>query len=58
MWRTLEFDFGGTNTVLVKLTDGAQVIEVLTGVELVGRTAVLRGLHIPVAVATHLDRRL
>jgi hypothetical protein len=46
VWRTLEFDFGGTDTVLVKLTNGAQVIEVLTDVELVGRTAVLRGLHI------------
>lgn len=46
MWRVLEFDFGGTGTILVKLTDGVQIVEVLTGVEFVGRTAVLRGLHI------------
>jgi hypothetical protein len=46
VWRTLEFDFGGTDTVLVTLTDGVQVIEVLADVELAGRSAVLRGLHI------------
>jgi hypothetical protein len=46
MWRTLEHDFGGTDTVLVTLTNGAQVVQVLTDVEFVGRTAVLRRLHI------------
>jgi hypothetical protein len=46
MWRALEYDFGGTDTVLVKLTDEVHVIEVLTDVELAGRTAALRGLHI------------
>jgi len=47
VWRTLpECDFGGTVTVLVRLTNGVHVIEVLTDVEFVGRTAVLRGLHI------------
>jgi hypothetical protein len=46
MWRALEYDFGGTNTVLVKLTDEIHVIEVLADVELTGRTAALRGLHI------------
>jgi len=46
VWRTLEYDFGGTDTVLVKLTDGVHVIEVLADVEFTGRTAVLRGLHI------------
>ena len=46
VWRTLEYDFGGTDTVLVKLTDGAHVIDVLADVEFAGRTAVLRGLHI------------
>ena len=46
MWRTLEFDFGGTNTVLVTLTDGARVVEIVTDVEFVGRVALLRGLHI------------
>lgn len=46
MWRTLEFDFGGTDTVLVTLTDGVAVVQVLTDVEFIGRTAVLRRLHI------------
>jgi hypothetical protein len=46
VWRTIEFDFGGTDTVLVTLTDGVQVIQVLTEVTLIGRTAVLHRLHI------------
>ena len=46
MWRTLEFDFGGTDTVLVTLTDGAAVVQVLTDVEFIGRTTVPRRLHI------------
>jgi hypothetical protein len=46
MWRILEYDFGGIDTVLVKLTDEIHVIEVLADVELTGRTAALRGLHI------------
>ena len=46
MWRALELEFGGTDTVLVTLTDGVQIIQVLADVELVGRNAVLRGLHI------------
>src|SRR5271166_1269861 len=35
-----------TDTVLVKLTDGVHVIEVLADVEFSDRMAVLRGLHI------------
>ena len=46
MWRTLEYDFGGTDTVLVTLTDGIRIVQVLAAVEFVGRTAVLRSLHI------------
>jgi hypothetical protein len=46
MWRALEYDFGGADTVLVTLTDGIQVVQVLTAVEFAGRTAMLRRLHI------------
>jgi hypothetical protein len=46
LWRTLEYDFGGTDTVLATLTDGVHVIEVLADVEFVGRTAILHGLLI------------
>jgi hypothetical protein len=45
MWRARDFDFDGT-TVLVTLTDEVQVIQILADVELAGRTAVFRGLHI------------
>jgi hypothetical protein len=46
MWRALEYDFGGTDTVLATLTDGIRIVQVLTDVELLGRTALLRRLHI------------
>jgi hypothetical protein len=46
VWRTVEFDFGGADTALVTLTDGVQVVQILTDVEFTGRIAVLRGLHI------------
>jgi hypothetical protein len=46
VWHTIEFDFGGSDTVLVTLTDGIRVVEILTEVEFVGRTAVLHRLHI------------
>jgi len=46
MWRTLEFDFGGTDTVLVVLNDGVHDVQILTGVEFAGRSAVLRGFNI------------
>jgi hypothetical protein len=46
MWRALDYDFGGTDTVLVTLTDGMQVVQVLTAVEFAGRAAMLRRLHI------------
>jgi hypothetical protein len=46
MWRALEYDFGGTDTVLVKLPDEVHVIEVLADVEFAGRKAALRGLHV------------
>jgi len=45
VWRTLDLEVEG-DTVWVPLTDGVQVIEVLADVELAGRSAVLRGLHI------------
>ena len=45
MWRAVEFDFD-EDTVLVTLTDGVEVVQVLTDVEFIGRTAVLRRLHI------------
>jgi hypothetical protein len=46
VWRAFELEFGGADTVLATLSDGVQLIQVLVDVELVGRTAVLRGLHI------------
>jgi hypothetical protein len=46
MWRTLEYDFGGTDTALLVLTDGVHDVQILTDVEFAGRTAVLRGFHI------------
>ncbi len=46
MWRALEFDFGGSDTVLVTLSNGVQNIQILTDVEFIGRTVVMRGLHI------------
>jgi hypothetical protein len=46
VWRALEFDFDGTDTVLVTLTDGVHVIQVLADLEFAGRAAVLRSLHI------------
>jgi hypothetical protein len=45
-WRVLEFDFGGTDTVLAILVDGNHRIEVMADVELHRTRAVLRGLHI------------
>ena len=45
-WHVLDFDFGGTDTVLVVLVDGNRRIEVMADVELYRRSAVLRGLHI------------
>jgi hypothetical protein len=46
VWRVLQYDFGGTDTVLVTLTDGIHAIDVLADVDFIDRTAVLRGLHI------------
>jgi hypothetical protein len=46
VWRVLETDFGGTDTVLLVLTDGHRRLEVLADVELNGSEAVLRRLHI------------
>ena len=46
MWRSLEYDFGGTGTILVALTDGVLNVQILTDVEFSGRSAVLRGFHI------------
>ena len=45
-WRTLDFDFGGDDTVLVTLVDGNHRVEVIADIELNGRRAVLRGLYI------------
>ena len=45
-WRVVEFDFGGTDTVLVVLANGNQRIIVLADVELHRKQAVLHGLHI------------
>ncbi len=45
-WRTLGYEIDGTDTVLVTLTDGGRRVQVLADVELIGRTAVLRRLHI------------
>ena len=47
MWRVVEFDFDEhEDTVLVALTDGIEVVQVLTDVAFIDRTAVLRRLHI------------
>ena len=46
MWHMQKVDFDDRDTVLVTLTDGIQVVEVLTDVEFIGRNAVLRRLHI------------
>jgi hypothetical protein len=46
IWQVIEYDYGGTDTVQVRLSDGNQEISILANVELVGRHAILRGLHI------------
>jgi hypothetical protein len=33
MWRTLHYDFGGTDIAFVTLTDCAHVIEIMADVE-------------------------
>jgi hypothetical protein len=45
-WRPVDFDFGGTDTVLVTVVDGNHRNDVVADLELLGRSAVLRGLHI------------
>ena len=45
-WQPVDFDFGGTDTVLVTLVDGDHRIDIVADVELSGRSAVLRGMHI------------
>ena len=45
-WTVADFDFGGTDTVFVQLSDGQRTLEILADIELGPRHAVLRGLHI------------
>ena len=45
-WQVVEYDFGGTDTVQIRLSNGTQDILILADVAFDGRHAVLSGLHI------------
>jgi hypothetical protein len=45
-WWVTDYDFGGTDTVLVTVTNGTDVIQFMADVEFDRRKAVSRGVHV------------
>lgn len=45
-WRVVDYEFDRSETVYVRLHDGRKEIELLAELELDGRRAIVRGLHV------------